>query len=688
MKNTTRSTTIQALLERGARVFSCNEAKAARYGQGCAPWQGGWEQEPLATVVEADLPALWPESLGLTVVDVDAEDPDEAQALLMYVIERLGIPLVAVPTDGKGGWHVYYRRPEGIDTSNGDWATSDGVPGGQIRGSNGYVVLWDAAMLLDALADEGAGEVDAGEWTAFRAPVAAPGGDSAPRRGTAHVGAYGAHPAMLRAIHVAVGGGHPFDAGTCAGWLVEHGTNERTPEVARREVVRMVKGSEILWARAAVHGAGHLPPGLPATPPAFQPPVADDVALPFSVKDVVRENAPGPKGGHAHKQPTDSLMLAEDYVARRNPSERFVKVSEDNRWMMWARGHGWVDDHKGASILAEMQRYGRQRYFSLHQASGKLHQDKIAGGRQPLAAQAVKVLPSLAGMSVSVARLDARPHLLGLPQGRVLDLSTGTQRDVAPGDLVRKRAAALPVPWRGRVIDRLVHAMLGTDGLAEALQRILGHFLWGAPLLHVIVFLCGVTRGGKTSLLKLLAAALGDYATTMKSDTLTTRATGDGGFTVDNANALLRGVRLAVMSEIPRRRKLDPARINELTGGDDLVSRRIGGDLVPTPATHSIVFGMNDLPAIDVTDAEETVLALFQRLRIFEIRQALDPGLGAQCAAALSDAQELGAVIQWLVEGGSSRGEADFKVGSCPLHPRLTAAALAYWNRVWEGHSR
>ena len=86
-----------------------------------------------------------PNSLGLVVVDQDHDVESPAVVL--------GDPLVVIPTSKPGGFHYYYRKPKGY-IPNRMWADPKTLAlGGDIRCSNGYIMLWDAAKIASILPD-------------------------------------------------------------------------------------------------------------------------------------------------------------------------------------------------------------------------------------------------------------------------------------------------------------------------------------------------------------------------------------------------------------------------------------------------------------------------------------------------------------------------------------------------------
>ena len=384
--------------------------------------------------------------------------------------------------------------------------------------------------------------------------------------------------------------------------------------------------------------------------------------------------------GRTYKTPCTSRQLASHCVAK-GWLKPWVYVVEDDKWYVWSDTHGWRPELKEAGLLRALQAFGESGFHSPQERrfGGKtkkvMVQDAVKGGQLHLARAVATILPSFTGIPISAADPDRNPALLGLPDCQVHDLNTGRTRPQRPSDYMMRACPVEPAPFEGSVVKDVVEHLFG-DRIDEA-QRLFGAMLWGGPMGRYILVMPGVTRAGKSTGLKLVELALGPYATAMKSDTLTTRATsGSIGWEVDNANALLRGVRVAVMNEVPRKRRLDPGRVNELTGGDSLLSRRKGGDLVATPSTHSIVFAMNDRPAIDGRSAPAATRALFDRLRPFPLSRQMPASLGADAQRAMRDPLELGAMLDWLLTGATRfRRE-----GEAEMHP----SAVAYLEEWWE----
>ena len=125
-----------ALHAAGGHFVLCNAAKRALFEK--------WEQPPrpalAAVLAHNGRLGLIPASIGAVVVDVDLPGPEALAA----VVDALGEPPLHHPSGKPGRSHLWYRAPAG-EVRNAEWQF------GQTRGSNGYVILWDPALVVAAL---------------------------------------------------------------------------------------------------------------------------------------------------------------------------------------------------------------------------------------------------------------------------------------------------------------------------------------------------------------------------------------------------------------------------------------------------------------------------------------------------------------------------------------------------------
>lgn len=141
MPNLTQ-TPLEVLAERSAHFVLCGADKRAL--------KTGWQKKPgptLEDVIEhakgPGLIAVIPSSLDCAVVDIDAGAAGAVEA----VQKLLGAPVAVIRTKRVGGYHAWVKDPSGV--GNRKWALPAGH--GDLRGSRGYVVLWDPGKLAASL---------------------------------------------------------------------------------------------------------------------------------------------------------------------------------------------------------------------------------------------------------------------------------------------------------------------------------------------------------------------------------------------------------------------------------------------------------------------------------------------------------------------------------------------------------
>ena len=677
----------------------------AEYKARKAPVQANWNKRLPPTLDEIEAHTAFKgwigwqaDSIGLTIVDVDTGGKEAVEA----VIAILGAPVVVYSTPN--GFHLGFKA---LEKPGRLWSLPEGR--GEFLNSGHQAVLWRPEELLEQL-HLNLADAEPADLTLIK------------RRGRKGQKAKVVEPTppenkgastwvqdqIVEAVERILGAAHGTrnfvinDEAFRAGTLSQHLSEDEQDMVIQRVASAAVEIGDYpdkdkeLAMRAFRDGFNGYAANKPREVRDAENAAKADAVLPdmewgsqcpmpdlLHVKPVMppcpeRSVDCGEKPDD-EKWLTNHELLAGQMVLD-GAAKRFMYVRGDKRWYAWASGFGWYYDEGEARVLRAATKMGTAR-FAKPNREEVLKLDPSAGGRMPLARATVASLPAFAGMSVEANDLDLNPNLIGLPKGRVYDLSTGRTRDAVPEDRVTVVVPFEPAPVKGSFMEKFWSFAMRDADTAEALHRLLGQTLWGEPMSKGILFMPGRTGTGKSGFVKLLNAALGPYARVLKSDMLTTRASGQFDFASDNANAALRGIRLALMSEIPKNRRLDPARINELTGGDDLVGRRIQADQVTTKASHSIAFMMNDRPAIDAKAAPDTVEALFVRLRMGRFHHVVSPAMGSELnQRAVKDPRELGAVLQWLMDGAEK-----FRLnGEAPLSDPMKAEVDDYWTETEE----
>ena len=134
-----------ALRERGAHFVLCRGDKRplAREWRKKRP---GFEAVKRHSAA-GGLIGVVPASLDCVVVDVDEGGAAGVEALRGV----LGEPIVAIRTRS-GGYHVWHRAEGAAKSATGSGRWMLLACGGDIRGSNGFVVLWNPVAVVDGIA--------------------------------------------------------------------------------------------------------------------------------------------------------------------------------------------------------------------------------------------------------------------------------------------------------------------------------------------------------------------------------------------------------------------------------------------------------------------------------------------------------------------------------------------------------
>jgi putative DNA primase/helicase len=213
--------------------------------------------------------------------------------------------------------------------------------------------------------------------------------------------------------------------------------------------------------------------------------------------------------------------------------------------------------------------------------------------------------------TIDPAELDADPWLLNAPNG-VVDLRTGTLLPHAREFLISKLAGAEYQPeakcptfehFIGRIMGVSPEASEGelerADRLVPYLQKAFGYAASGCVTEKAVFVLYGSGNNGKTTLLEIIGAALGEYAGLVQIETLTTRQL-DNSVNTDLAD--LHGKRFVTSSECEDGRRLAVARVKNLSGMGRLKARRLRENMFEFQPTHKLFLDTNYKPVIRGTE--------------------------------------------------------------------------------------
>jgi putative DNA primase/helicase len=283
--------------------------------------------------------------------------------------------------------------------------------------------------------------------------------------------------------------------------------------------------------------------------------------------------------------------------------------------------------------------------------------------------RAVRAMLALASSEVSIPPelLDGDPNLLNLQNG-TLELDTLTVREHRREDLCTKVAGVSydPAAKCPKFEGHLSKIFGGNGAFIDSLQELLGYaLLSGNPWRYFPIF-HGRGANGKSVLLAVLRAVLGDYAVTAAPSTFMQQEN-DGRPRPDLL--ALKGARLVTATETEDSKRLAEATVKAMTGGDEMSCRGLYKDNESFLPSHLAILASNYMPTVRGQDQ-----GIWDRLlRIpFEVTIPVAeriPGYEQELIA------EGSGVLNWLLEGLRRYYENGNRV---TIHPRMVDATKRY----------
>ncbi len=267
-------------------------------------------------------------------------------------------------------------------------------------------------------------------------------------------------------------------------------------------------------------------------------------------------------------------------------------------------------------------------------------------------------------LRVRSIEFDTNPNLLNVLNG-TLDLHTGELRPHRRADLCSKLA---PVAFdRDATCPRwdafITWATCNDGELLDYLQRFFGYALTGDTSEQVFQVWHGGGANGKGTAIRVLMALLGDYAMAGAPGLLMSRY----GETHPTEVAAIQGARLVVCQEIDEGKRLDEARIKQLTGEDRVTARFMHSDFFQFEVMAKFLLVVNARPVVTGTDH-----GIWRRLHLLPWDATVtDAALDRYLATALIE--ELPGILAWAV-----RGCVSWRTQRLGRPARMTAATSAY----------
>lgn len=262
-------------------------------------------------------------------------------------------------------------------------------------------------------------------------------------------------------------------------------------------------------------------------------------------------------------------------------------------------------------------------------------------------------------------QLDADPYLLGCTNG-VVDLRTGELLPASSDQLISKSTGqpfdlAAKAPGWLAFLKRIFRKH---PELPAFVQRLAGYWLTGLTDPPYLSVLYGVGANGKSTLVKALSHAMGEYASAAPPGLLMARY----GERHPTELAALQGKRFVAAAESGEGGRLDEERIKSLTGSDRITARRMREDFYSFQPTHNFALMTNHKPIVRGVDE-----GIWRRLLLLPFDEVIPKAeQDLNFAEKLKD--EAPGILAWAVEGA----RVFLEDGALALPPIVAEATATY----------
>lgn len=320
-----------------------------------------------------------------------------------------------------------------------------------------------------------------------------------------------------------------------------------------------------------------------------------------------------------------------------------VRYTPERGWLIWGDARWEIDD---GGFVMELAKDAARLIFDEVKMSAREQQKAVfSWARQSQRAERLRAMLFLAqsepGISARWKEFDADPWLLACSNGTVDLRRTGTLR---PADRRDKLSRLVPIDFDPEAAcsawDRFLERVLPDPDVRGFLQRAIGYSLTGSTAEQCLFFLYGCGANGKSILIEVLSALLGEHAVAASFDSFSGNAGG-----IPNDIARLAGARLVTVSEVEDGARLREVLIKDLTGGDTITARFLHREFFDFRPNFKLWVRGNHKPQIRGTDE-----GIWRRIRLIELPVQIpeaerDPRLFEKLRS------QLPGILAWAVRG-------------------------------------
>ncbi len=372
----------------------------------------------------------------------------------------------------------------------------------------------------------------------------------------------------------------------------------------------------------------------------------------------LREAEEAPKADEQKpKGPTVSEVTREqnglEHLTEGGNASRLERIHGDDmrfnhthkKWYVWDGGRWKVDDNGNASRLAED--VVGMLYNAAAKATDSKMRDKIAVfAKSTDSRKGIANMLALAAnrrrFAVTADDFDRDPWLLGAGEVTI-DLKTCEAREPRREDFITMRAGAVydsfaDCPqWKAFVKE----IFASNEELINYIKRAFGYCLTGSMDEQVFFFCFGLGANGKSVLLAILRALMGEYAKQADFSSFLIQRNEK----VRNDLAALAGARVITAVEAEEGGRLSMQVLKSWTGGDPITARFLFGENFTFKPQGKIWLAANTKPAIT-----ERNYAAWRRVHLIPFTVTIPPEKrDLQLESKLI--AELPGIFNWALEG-------------------------------------
>lgn len=331
---------------------------------------------------------------------------------------------------------------------------------------------------------------------------------------------------------------------------------------------------------------------------------------------------------------------------------RYVKKLKEFR--------NWDGKRWNPSTDADVMKIARQVVRNMFiEATVAPEDDRSGVASHAVRSASRKAMGNMMSVSIGDDRLwrdlndfDAKPHLLNFENGTVdirKDVGAGRIRDHDPLDFLtqiihHKYNPDAKCPRWEKLVSRVVQTANADGATLRFLQKALGYSIMGGNPEHFIFFLTGSERCGKSKILEIVRALIGeDYAHISKPDLISKKKNGHH----DSEVYSIIAKRLVLIAEVSSAYALDESIVKSITGEPVATARKLHkAEEIQVPTTWTIWLATNDNPSVQNWDG-----AIAERVVVIPCGPTVPPAERVPDLDRQIIEDEAEGVLAWLVEG-------------------------------------